>query len=80
MLICQAVWGLGNIAGDSSPFRDDVLKAGIVTPLVNLIKNDFGSLSLIRNAVCSLYICFLMYRHGRSQTFAEENHILTSTI
>lgn len=30
----QAVWALGNIAGDSTGLRDVVLKAGALPPLV----------------------------------------------
>lgn len=30
----QAIWALGNIAGDSPEFRDIVLDAGILVPLL----------------------------------------------
>jgi len=30
----QAIWALGNIAGDSATFRDQALKAGVLPPLV----------------------------------------------
>lgn len=33
----QAVWALGNIAGDGPELRDYVIKAGIVRPLLELI-------------------------------------------
>lgn len=33
----QAVWALGNIAGDGPELRDFVIKAGIVKPLLELI-------------------------------------------
>ena len=36
----QAVWALGNIAGDGSELRDFVIKAGIVKPLLELIRPD----------------------------------------
>lgn len=36
----QAVWALGNIAGDGPKLRDFVIKAGIVQPLLELIRPD----------------------------------------
>ena len=33
----QAVWGLGNIAGDNPRVRDLVIAAGAVTPISNLL-------------------------------------------
>ena len=36
----QAVWALGNIAGDGADLRDYVIKAGIVNPLLELIRPD----------------------------------------
>ena len=34
----QAVWALGNIAGDGSQLRDYVTQLGIVKPLLGLVK------------------------------------------
>lgn len=45
----QAVWGLGNIAGDSHICRDLVLSNGALGPLLQLCE-PHASLSLIRNA------------------------------
>ena len=36
----QAVWALGNIAGDGPDLRDFVIKAGIVQPLLALVRPD----------------------------------------
>ena len=33
----QAIWGLGNIAGDSSKVRDMVIAAGAVNPIANIL-------------------------------------------
>ena len=49
----QAVWALGNIAGDSPHCRDFVLGAGALRPLLNLI-NDGRKLSMLRNATWTL--------------------------
>ena len=34
----QAVWALGNIAGDSPEFRDEVIAAGAIVPLVRQVR------------------------------------------
>lgn len=49
----QAVWALGNIAGDSPKFRDTVLGNGIVGPLLTVFNPD-SKLSMIRNATWTL--------------------------
>jgi importin subunit alpha-6/7 len=36
----QALWALGNIAGDSLPFRDLVLQAGAMQPLLDQLKQN----------------------------------------
>ena len=36
----QAVWALGNIAGDSPPCRDLVLQAGAMEPLMGQLKTN----------------------------------------
>lgn len=33
----QAVWALGNVAGDSARCRDTVLAAGVLPPLLELV-------------------------------------------
>jgi hypothetical protein len=33
----QAIWGLGNIAGDSAKVRDIVISAGAVNPISNIL-------------------------------------------
>jgi len=59
----EAVWALGNIAGDSAPFRDCVLQAGVMEPLLNLIheetllnviQSETQRITLIKNAVWTL--------------------------
>ncbi|XP_077296130.1 karyopherin alpha1 [Arctopsyche grandis] len=49
----QAVWALGNIAGDSAHCRDCVLNAEILPPLLQLL-NKSTRLSTTRNAVWAL--------------------------
>lgn len=49
----QAVWALGNIAGDSPRFRDHVLSDGALMPLLVQL-NEHSKLSMLRNAVWTL--------------------------
>jgi importin subunit alpha-1 len=49
----QAVWALGNIAGDSPQFRDYVIQANGVNGLLSVFRND-AKISMIRNATWSL--------------------------
>lgn len=49
----QAVWALGNIAGDSPECRDFVLAQGILLPLLQLIGKSTRT-SMTRNAVWAL--------------------------
>jgi len=49
----QAVWALGNIAGDSPECRNLVLEAGVLEPLLTLC-NQNSKLTLLRNATWSL--------------------------
>ncbi len=37
-VVDQAVWALGNIAGDGAECRDFTIRCGIIPPLLNLIK------------------------------------------
>lgn len=46
----QAVWALGNIAGDGPDLRDFVIKAGIVQPLLELIGPD----TEVSHCVCGM--------------------------
>ena len=39
-VVDQAVWALGNIAGDGSDMREFTIKNGIIPPLIALIKPD----------------------------------------
>jgi importin subunit alpha-1 len=49
----QAVWALGNIAGDSPAYRDFVLSHGVMEPLLhNLVESN--KLSMLRNATWTL--------------------------
>jgi len=50
----QAVWALGNIAGDGAMFRDYVLQSGVMEPLLAIIGHDSSSLNLVRNAIWTL--------------------------
>lgn len=49
----QAVWALGNIAGDSPKCRDLVLGQGALVPLLSQL-NDNSKLSMLRNATWTL--------------------------
>ena len=49
----QAVWALGNIAGDSPACRDYVLQQGALRPLLNLLSEN-NKLSMLRNATWTL--------------------------
>ncbi|KAI9619708.1 hypothetical protein H4Q26_014090 [Puccinia striiformis f. sp. tritici PST-130] len=49
----QAVWALGNIAGDSPACRDYVLDQGALAPLLALL-NENHKLSMLRNATWTL--------------------------
>lgn len=50
----QAIWGLGNIAGDSYKVRDLVINAGAVTPIANHLDNAKAGSSFVRNASWTL--------------------------
>ena len=45
----QAVWALGNVAGDSPPCRDLVLGAGAMQPLLGQLHQG-SKMSMLRNA------------------------------
>jgi len=49
----QAVWALGNIAGDGPAYRDDVLRNRAVDPILNLVVPG-RSVSFIRNIAWTL--------------------------
>ncbi len=49
----QAVWALGNIAGDSPACRDYVLQQGALRPLLALL-GDSNKISMLRNATWTL--------------------------
>uniref|UniRef100_A0A0D6R6I4 Importin subunit alpha n=1 Tax=Araucaria cunninghamii TaxID=56994 RepID=A0A0D6R6I4_ARACU len=49
----QAVWALGNVAGDNPKFRDLVLKHGALSPLLAQL-NENAKLSMLRNATWTL--------------------------
>uniref|UniRef100_A0A175YDN3 IBB domain-containing protein n=1 Tax=Daucus carota subsp. sativus TaxID=79200 RepID=A0A175YDN3_DAUCS len=49
----QAVWALGNVAGDSPKCRDFVLGNGALVPLLSQL-NEHAKLSMLRNATWTL--------------------------
>lgn len=51
--IQQAVWALGNVAGDSPKCRDLVLANGALMPLLAQL-NEHAKLSMLRNATWTL--------------------------
>lgn len=50
----QVVWALGNIAGDSPACRDEVLKSGVMAPLLSLLRNPGVSIQIRRNGIWTL--------------------------
>jgi len=50
----QAVWALGNIAGDSPRCRDYVLREGALPPLLDILNEHQNKLSMLRNATWTL--------------------------
>ena len=50
----QVVWALGNIAGDSPACRDEVLKCGIMAPVLELLRDPYVNLSIKRNGIWTL--------------------------
>ncbi len=52
-LLLQAVWALGNVAGDSPKCRDLVLSHGALIPLLSQL-TDTAKLSMLRNATWTL--------------------------
>lgn len=52
-LYLQAVWALGNIAGDAPRCRDLVLREGALWPLLEQLKES-SKISMLRNATWTL--------------------------
>jgi len=50
----QAVWALGNIAGDSPQFRDLVLQSGGLSQIIAVLSDWDAKLSMMRNATWAL--------------------------
>ena len=50
----QAVWALGNIAGDGPKFRDRVITSGILQPLLGLIQPHANNNTFLRNVTWTL--------------------------
>ena len=53
-VIEQAIWGLGNIAGDSHKVRDLVINAGAIIPIANILDRAMAGTSFVRNASWTL--------------------------
>jgi importin subunit alpha-6/7 len=53
-VIEQAIWGLGNLAGDNTRVRDIVIAAGAVDPIANLLDQTQNNPSFVRNASWTL--------------------------
>uniref|UniRef100_A0A7S1NAV0 Importin subunit alpha n=1 Tax=Eutreptiella gymnastica TaxID=73025 RepID=A0A7S1NAV0_9EUGL len=49
----QAVWAIGNIAGDSAKCRDFVLSLGVLEPLINIIMSS-KNITMLRNATWTM--------------------------
>lgn len=52
----QAVWALGNIAGDGSKTRDIVLNANVVEGLVQLVESDLAV------HLSHLFVCIFVFK------------------
>lgn len=50
----QAIWGLGNIAGDSYKVRDLVINAGAIKPIADILDRAQPGSSFVRNASWTL--------------------------
>lgn len=50
----QAIWGLGNIAGDSYKVRDLVINAGAINPISDILDRAKPGSSFVRNASWTL--------------------------
>jgi hypothetical protein len=50
----QAIWGIGNIAGDSHKVRDLVLNEGAVPPIATILDKAQPGSSFVRNASWTL--------------------------
>jgi len=48
-IVFEAVLALGNIAADGAPFRDQVLAAGVIEPLVKIIDNTQASVPILHS-------------------------------
>jgi hypothetical protein len=53
-VIEQAIWGIGNIAGDGPRIRDIVIAAGAVNPIADLLDQVQNGSSFTRNASWTL--------------------------
>lgn len=58
-VVDQAVWALGNIAGDGSECREFTVRCGIIPPLLALIKPDVQVLRLLTKHHTWRYLFFL---------------------
>lgn len=52
-IVEQAVWALGNIAGDGAETRDLILNNGVLSDLLKLFNSDI-SISILRNVVWTI--------------------------
>ncbi|KAJ3438084.1 importin subunit alpha-4 [Anaeramoeba flamelloides] len=51
----QAIWGLGNIAGESAEYRDQILSLKVFPKIISLLKNEQSTLFL-QNSIWTLSI------------------------
>ena len=53
----QAIWALGNIAGENTTYRDLVIDSGVLPPLLKILKSP-NKFTIIKNGVwCLSNVC-----------------------
>ena len=51
--LLQAVWALGNIAGDDVQLKDRVLDDGILDPLLPLVGSNYNTITMVIITGCT---------------------------
>ena len=70
-MVDQAVWALGNIAGNGSECRDFTVRCGIIQPLITLITKATGVNKHLMNLRSRIYI-HLSHTHTHTHTHTHQ--------